>query len=113
MEWNAPELKTFLDTRGDIFVYNGVFDDYLRVKAMCIRFEILDKYKIDYVFLEPKRASGLPSRALSGMAPDLHRQSCGAVRARALRGQPFVSGRDQCMSLRRGTLLLLKKEKKS
>ena len=54
MEWNAPELKTFIDGRADIFVYNGVFEDFLRATAIEHSFEILDKYKIDYVFLQPK-----------------------------------------------------------
>src|ERR1019366_4176179 len=53
IEWNAPELKTFIDGRTDIFVYNGTFDDYL--SAIWIRrpFYVLDKYQIDYVLLEP------------------------------------------------------------
>jgi uncharacterized membrane protein len=54
MEWHAPELKTFVDGRADIFVYNGVFEDFLRATAINRSFEILDKYKIDYVFLQPK-----------------------------------------------------------
>ena len=29
MEWNAPELKPFIDGRADIFIYNGSFDDYV------------------------------------------------------------------------------------
>jgi hypothetical protein len=54
MEWNAPQLKPFIDGRGDIFMSNGSFDDH--VSAIRIRqpFEVLDKYKIDYVFLPPK-----------------------------------------------------------
>jgi hypothetical protein len=53
IEWNAPELKTFIDGRTDIFVYKGTFDDYL--SAIWIRrpFAVLDKYQIDYVLLEP------------------------------------------------------------
>ena len=54
MEWNAPQLKTFVDGRADIFIFNGVFDDFLRATAMKRPFEILDKYKIDYVFLRPE-----------------------------------------------------------
>src|ERR1019366_3884255 len=54
MEWNAPALKTFIDGRADIFVYNGVFEDFLSATALEHSFEILDKYKIDYVFLQPK-----------------------------------------------------------
>jgi hypothetical protein len=52
MEWYAPELKPLLDTRGDLFVYNGVFEDYLRVKANVHSFQILDRDRIDYVFLQ-------------------------------------------------------------
>ena len=53
MEWHAPELKTFVDGRADIFVYNGVFEDFLRATSLKHSFEVLDKYKIDYVFLRP------------------------------------------------------------
>lgn len=28
MEWNAPELKPFIDGRADVFVYKGVLDDH-------------------------------------------------------------------------------------
>ena len=55
MEWTAPELKPFIDGRADIFVYNGVFEDFLKATALKHSFEILDKYKIDYVFLEPNQ----------------------------------------------------------
>ena len=55
MEWNAPQLKTFIDGRADIFVYNGVFEDYLTATAIKEPFAILDKYKIDYAFLQPKQ----------------------------------------------------------
>ena len=55
MEWTAPELKPFTDTRADIFVYNGTFDDYAKAVMIQAPFEVLDKYKIDYVLLEPKQ----------------------------------------------------------
>ena len=55
MEWNAPELKAFADTRLDLFLYNGVFDDYLRATMLKGSFQILDKYKIDYVLLPPNQ----------------------------------------------------------
>jgi hypothetical protein len=55
MEWNAPQLKPFIDGRADIFVYNGVFEDFLTATAIKEPFAILDKYKIDYVFLQPKQ----------------------------------------------------------
>jgi hypothetical protein len=55
MEWYAPELKPLIDTRTDIFIYNGVFDDYLRVTANDHSFQILDSYGIDYVLMSPQR----------------------------------------------------------
>jgi len=53
IEWNAPAIKTFADDRTDIFVYNGVFDDYLKAVAMQQPQEILDRYKIAYVLYSP------------------------------------------------------------
>ena len=53
MEWNAPELKPFIDGRADIFIYNGSFDDYVNANLIQKSFEILDKYRIDYALLEP------------------------------------------------------------
>ncbi|MGA3318507.1 MAG: hypothetical protein ABSC64_18990 [Candidatus Korobacteraceae bacterium] len=53
MEWSAPELKPFIDTRLDLFLYNGVFDDCIRATALKDSFGILDKYKIEYVLLPP------------------------------------------------------------
>ncbi len=55
MEWNAPDLKPFVDGRADIFVYNGSFDDHHSAGLIKQPFEILDKYHIEYVLLEPKR----------------------------------------------------------
>ena len=49
IEWYAPEIKTFADPRTDIFIYNGVLADYLKINAIDEPFELLDKYKIDYV----------------------------------------------------------------
>jgi hypothetical protein len=58
IEWKTPEFKSFVDGRDSIFVSNGTFDDY--VSAVLIRqpFEVLDKYRIDYVLLEPDRPLG-------------------------------------------------------
>jgi hypothetical protein len=49
LEFYAPEIKPFADGRTDIFVYNGVLDDYIKINAIEAPFELLDKYKIDYV----------------------------------------------------------------
>ena len=58
MEWTAPDLKPFTDSRADIFVYNGTFDDYIKAVSIQAPLEILDKYKIDYVLFEPKEPLG-------------------------------------------------------
>jgi len=52
MEWNAPELRPFLDGRGDIFVYSGVLDDYTKAVNLQNPGQILNKYGIEYVLLE-------------------------------------------------------------
>ena len=49
IEWNAPAVKTFADGRTDVFVYNGVLDDYLKITTVEKPLELLDKYRIDYV----------------------------------------------------------------
>ncbi len=56
--WNAPELKTFIDGRADIFIYNGVFADFLKATALTKSFQILDKHKIQYVLIPPARPLG-------------------------------------------------------
>ena len=49
LEWNAPTLRTFADGRTDIFIYNGVLDDYLKIIRIERPLELLDKYEISYV----------------------------------------------------------------
>jgi hypothetical protein len=49
IESYAPGRKAFADGRADIFIYNGIFDDYLKINQIDAPFELLDKYKIDYV----------------------------------------------------------------
>ena len=55
IEWYAPDIKTFADGRTDIFVYNGVFADYLKARGVEQPFEIFDKYGIEYVLMEPDK----------------------------------------------------------
>jgi hypothetical protein len=55
MEWFAPELKPGIDGRADIFVYKGIFMDFLNAMAVQEPLEILDKYQIDYVLVQPKQ----------------------------------------------------------
>ena len=54
IEWNAPAIMTFADGRTDIFVYNGVFQDYLKISQGEQPFEMLDKYRIEYVLYPPR-----------------------------------------------------------
>ncbi len=49
IEWYAPAIKTFADPRTDIFIYNGVLADYLKINAIDQPLELLDKYQIQYV----------------------------------------------------------------
>jgi hypothetical protein len=53
LEWHDRDTKTFADGRTDIFVYNGVFEDYLQITSGRAPFETLDKYKIDTVLFPP------------------------------------------------------------
>jgi len=53
MEWAAPDLKPFTDSRTDIFVYNETFDNYVKTMLVQSPLEVLDKYKFDYVLIEP------------------------------------------------------------
>jgi hypothetical protein len=56
IEWNQPEVKTFADGRTDIFVHNGVFDDYPKINIVEDPFDLLDKYKIDYILFPPDKS---------------------------------------------------------
>ena len=57
LEWHAPGLKTFVDSRVDIFEYAGVFEDYLTLMGADMAEHrpdsILGKYNIRYVLFPP------------------------------------------------------------
>lgn len=53
-EWYAPQVKEFADTRVDIFVHQGVLQDYIRATQLQGTFAILDRYRIEYVLLDQK-----------------------------------------------------------
>jgi hypothetical protein len=55
LEWNAPELKPFIDGRGDVFVHNGVFDDFVKATEIKESLDILNRYRIDYALLNPNQ----------------------------------------------------------
>ena len=49
LNWKDPQLKIFIDSRVDIFEYEGVLKDYLDLMALDQPEALLDKYKIRYV----------------------------------------------------------------
>lgn len=51
--WRCPEVKTFIDSRADIFEYAGVLKDYLDFEDGKGALQILDKYRIRYVLSWP------------------------------------------------------------
>ena len=55
MIWKTPQIKPFIDGRADLFVYNGVFDDYLKIAKIEQTAELLDRYRIKYALLPNDR----------------------------------------------------------
>jgi hypothetical protein len=49
LEWNMPQVRPFIDSRTDIFEYNGVLRDYIAISTFNNTRELLDKYQIRYV----------------------------------------------------------------
>src|SRR5579864_163473 len=49
LEWKLPEVKTFIDSRTDIFEYNGVLRDYVAISTINHPQELLDTYKVEFV----------------------------------------------------------------
>lgn len=47
--WNDRDFKEFIDSRADIFVYSGVFQDYIELMGLKDPSAVLDKYGIRYV----------------------------------------------------------------
>ena len=54
--WNARHIPVFMDSRIDIYEYNGVFGDYLDALGVKNTLEILDKYNIRYVLFREDNA---------------------------------------------------------
>jgi hypothetical protein len=52
--WNDPEVKTFVDSRSDIFERSGVLQDYLDALRLKDSFKVLDKYQIRWVLFPSK-----------------------------------------------------------
>ena len=49
--WHMPELKVFIDGRGDPYAANGVFKDYLAATSGESPRAVLDKYRVEYVLM--------------------------------------------------------------
>ena len=52
LEWSLPERQVFIDSRVDIFEYNGTFRDYLDIVRVKNSLGLLDRHGIDAVFFE-------------------------------------------------------------
>ncbi len=52
--WNDRQIPVFVDSRVDVFEYNGIFKDYLDLTQFRNSLSILDKYAIRYVLFEKK-----------------------------------------------------------
>ena len=53
MEWNVRDVKTFIDSRVDIFEYAGVLKDYIDLLGLKDSLAIVDKYRIQYILFPP------------------------------------------------------------
>jgi hypothetical protein len=54
--WHAPEMKVFIDGRGDPYGATGVFADYWNAISNRSPQTVLDKYQIEYVLMPPESA---------------------------------------------------------
>lgn len=54
LAWCCPQVKTFIDSRADIFEYVGVFQDYLDAITLKDSLAVLDKHRIRYVLMPPR-----------------------------------------------------------
>ena len=51
--WHTPEVKVFIDGRGEPYGPTGVFKDYWSAISIQNPQTVLDKYKVDYVLMPP------------------------------------------------------------
>src|SRR5579864_372247 len=49
LEWKLPQAKTFIDSRTDIFEYNGILRDYVAISTLNHAQELLLRYRIAYI----------------------------------------------------------------
>jgi len=49
MEWVLPEVRTFIDSREELFESKGVLGDYVAITSLKQSQELLDRYQISYL----------------------------------------------------------------
>lgn len=49
LEWSLPKIPTFIDSRTDIFEYNGTLGDYLSITGLMNSDELLAQHQVSYV----------------------------------------------------------------
>jgi hypothetical protein len=64
-----PEIKTFVDSRSDIFEYRGVLQDYMDAISLKKSVEVLDKYKVRYALFPPAEPISYFLRHTKGWRP--------------------------------------------
>ena len=68
--WQAPEYKTFIDGRTDIFDYTGVLNEYIAFHRVLEDPQaLLEKYRVDYCLLH----KDTPVASVLGYLPDWRR----------------------------------------
>lgn len=66
MIWQCRDVPVFIDSRVDIFEYNGIVKEYFDFTNLRNSFEILDKYKVRYALLEKDSAQAYLLAHVSG-----------------------------------------------
>jgi len=54
LAWAQPEVKTFIDSRTDIFEYTGVLKDYLDATGLKDTLKVLDRRQVQWVLFPPR-----------------------------------------------------------
>lgn len=94
LEWELPQMKTFIDSRADIFEDKGVLRNYVRISMLADSEELLDGYAIRYVLYAPNTALAYFLRK-SADWQEIYRDSNAVIFRRITRDAPdSASGRD-------------------
>ncbi|MFB3920870.1 MAG: hypothetical protein ACE145_04065 [Terriglobia bacterium] len=88
--WFHPEIKTFIDSRTDIFEYAGILKDYMDAETMVKPLEVLDKYQIRYVLIPPDAPLAYLLRNHAGWRP-IYGDSTGMILERITPAPPAAT----------------------